>query len=243
MAAADALVLLGGMMCDERLWAPQLEGLANGSRAIEVADLARSPTVEGMAADVLAEAPERFALAGMSMGGIVAFEMWRQAPERISHLALLDTNSAAELPERQERRRAEIEAAHAGGLREMMIEEFKPIYLGARSKRDAGLLDLILDMALALGPEVFERQSRALRDRPDSRPTLATITCPSIVICGREDTLCPVSYHEIIAAAIPGAELVVLDDCGHMSPLERPGAVTRLLEELMRRQCLVGSRR
>ncbi|MEM7353405.1 MAG: alpha/beta fold hydrolase [Acidobacteriota bacterium] len=233
MPGSSALVLLGGMMCDERLWAPQIDDLRRRTRDLLVGDLTRSSSVEGMARDVLAEAPERFALAGLSMGGIVAFEVWRQAPERISHLALFDTNAAAEVPERQARRADEIRIVRNGGLRELMIEQFKPHYLGARSRANAALLEVILDMAVDLGSGVFERQSLALRDRPDSRTTLGTITCSTLVVGGREDALCPPSYHELIAAGIPRAQLTLLENCGHMTPLERPRATSRLLHQLI----------
>ena len=224
------------MMCDERVWARQCNDLSDSTSEIIVGDLTKSSSIEGMAENILAEAPERFALAGLSMGGIVAFEMWRQAPEKISHLALFDTNAAPEKSERRARREAEIKNAYGGRLREMMIEEFKPNYLGARSRTNVVLLETILDMALDLGVAVFERQSLALRDRPDSRPTLGTITCPTIVACGREDALCPPHYHEVIANSIPQADLTILDDCGHMTPLERPNSVSKLLFELLRQK-------
>ncbi len=220
-------------MCDERVWARQCSDLRDRTTEIVIGDLTRSSSIEGMARDILADAPERFALGGLSMGGIVAFEMWRQASARINHLALFDTNAAPEKPERRSRREKEIKNALAGGLREMMIEEFKPNYLGARSRTNAPLLETILDMALDLGAAVFERQSLALGGRPDSRPTLRTITCPAIVVCGREDALCPPAYHEAIADGIPQARLTILDDCGHMPPLERPRATSRLLNELI----------
>ncbi len=234
MKEDTTMVLLGGMMCDERLWARQRSHLSDRATSVIVGDLTRSSSIEGMAGDVLAAAPERFALAGFSMGGIVAFEMWRQAPASISHLALFDTNVAPETPERKASRQTEIEAAFGGRLEEMIIEEFKPNYLAARSRENAVLRKTILDMALDLGAHVFERQSLALRDRPDSRSTLATITCETLVVCGREDALCPPHAHEYIAASIPQAELTILDDCGHMAPLERPRAVSRLLFELLR---------
>lgn len=220
-------------MCDERVWARQCSDLRDRTSEIMIGDLTRSSSIEGMARDILADAPDRFALVGLSMGGIVAFEMWRQASARISHLALFDTNAAREAPERSSRRQAEIKNAFGGGLREMMIEEFMPNYFGAKSRTNAALLKTILDMALDLGPAVFERQSLALRDRPDSRPTLGTITCPVIVVCGREDALCPPQYHEVIADGIPQAKLTILEDCGHMTPLERPHAVSQLLDELI----------
>ncbi len=224
----NTLVLLGGMMCDERLWARQRADLTGPATEIIVGDLTGSSSVEGMAKNILADAPERFALAGFSMGGIVALEMWRQAASRISHLALFDTNAAHEKAERRARRQTEIQNALDGRLEEMMIEEFKPSYLGARSRADAALRRTILDMAVDLGVDVFERQSL--------RPTLGTITCSTIVVCGREDALCTPRDQKLIADSIPQAKLTILDDCGHMTPLERPRAVSRLLFELLRDQ-------
>lgn len=231
--SAPALVLIPGMMCDHRVWENQIRALRARCDTITVADLSGAASIETLAERVLASAPPRFALAGLSMGGIVAFEMWRRAADRITHLALLDTNPAAETTGRQARRLTEIEAALAGNLREVMVESMKPLYLARCHRDNRGLLDVILAMALDLGPDVFRDQSLALRDRPDSSATLPTINCPTLVLCGREDSLCPVEYHSDMAEQIPDADLVVLSRCGHLSPLEQPDAVadefTRLL--------------
>lgn len=220
------------MMCDERLWQPQIAALAQ--RTV-VPDTTRDDNFAAMAARILASAPPQFALAGLSMGGILAFELWRQAPERITHMALLDTNPHPEQPARRALRVDEIAAVLAGGLREMAIESMKPAYLAAANRDDEALLTRILDMALELGADVFERQSVALRDRPDSVPTLATIGCPVHIICGLEDTLCPVAYHETMANHIADARLSVLANCGHLSTLEQPDAVNDLLTALFAR--------
>jgi pimeloyl-ACP methyl ester carboxylesterase len=188
-----------------------------------------------MARDVLADSPDRFALAGLSLGGIVALEMWRNSPTRISHLALLDTNPAAEAGSRRASRAVEIEAAKCGQLTQLMIREFKPKYLAESAKQNVTLLEDILQMATSLGVDVFERQSIALRDRPDSRGMLKTIDCPSAVICGAEDSLCSPELHRELASAIAGSELTIIDDCGHLSSLEQPEAVTRALLRLLRR--------
>lgn len=233
VAEKPALLLLGGMMCDRRLWDHQLEALAACFDPIEVADITRSSSIRAIADDVLRQAPPRFVLAGLSMGGIVAFELWRRAPQRITHLALFDTNAAAEQPERRSLRAFEIERAHNGELAEIMVREFKPRYLAESSRQDQGLLDSILEMALRLGPEVFERQSLALRDRPDSIATLATISCPTVVACGSEDRLCPVSFHRDMARRIPGASLRVIEGCGHLPPVERPEEVSDILRGLV----------
>ncbi len=227
---APAVVFLPGMMCDERLWSPQTASLPYPALH---ADTAHADNFADMAAQVLDAAPARFALVGLSMGGILAFELWRQAPERITHMALLDTNPHDESAERQSLRLEQIEIALSGGLRTLAIESMKPLYLAASHRDDEALLELLLDMALTLGPEVFRQQSLALRDRVDSVPTLATIDCPTLVLCGAEDKLCPVGYHELMAGQIPGARLRVVEDCGHIASLEQPEAVTRELAALL----------
>lgn len=226
---AENVLLLPGMMCDQRLWAPQ-------TRAIEQpvfhADTTTADSIPDMATRALEKAPQRFALAGLSMGGILAFEIWRQAPERVTHMALLDTNPRAELAARQSLRMQQVEIALAGGLRELAIEALKPVYLAAAHRDDEKLLKTIFDMVMELGPEVFRAQSLALRDRPNSVPTLATIDCPTLILCGEEDYICPVETHEFMAEKIPHARLRIIENCGHMSSLEQPEVVTQELLQL-----------
>jgi pimeloyl-ACP methyl ester carboxylesterase len=228
--AAQNLLLLPGMMCDERQWQAQVAAI---EIPISYADTTQADNFSDMAAAVLAGAPQQFAMAGLSMGGILAFEIWRQAPHRVTHIALLDTNPHAEAPERQSMRLKQIKEATAGRLRQLAIESLKPLYLAEKHRNDPELLQTILDMALDLGPDVFHRQSLALRDRCDSVPTLPGIHCPTLVLCGDEDSLCPVEYHELMAARIPHARLRVLKQCGHMSPLEQPEEVTQALQVLL----------
>ena len=227
--AADNVLLLPGMMCDARLWAAQENDLAI---QVHHADTTQADNFTDMATQALAVAPTRFAIAGLSMGGILAFEIWRQAPERVTHMALLDTNPSAEIPERKALRPQQIETALAGGLRELAIESLKPLYLAEAHRDDEKLLGVILDMALDLGPEVFRKQSLALRDRIDSVPTLKTIDCPTLIMCGDEDALCPVEYHELMAAKIPNARLQVIEQCGHLSTIEQPAVVSAGLQHL-----------
>ncbi len=229
---AENILLLPGMMCDERLWSHQIAAV---DVPVLVADTSKSDNFADMAAQALAAAPPRFAMAGLSMGGILAFEIWRQAPERVTHLALLDTNPHPDAPSRKSIRFEQIAAAAAGKLEELAIESLKPLYLAKKNRDDETMLKIILDMALELGPEVFERQSLAIMNRPDSAPTLASISCPTSVICGREDAICPVRFHEFMAQEIPGANLVVIDDCGHLSTMERPEVVTNELLGLFSR--------
>jgi len=226
---AENILLLPGMMCDARLWSHQIAAF---DVPVYVADTSKSDNFADMAAQVLAAAPPSFAMAGLSMGGILAFEIWRQAPERVTHLALLDTNPHPDAPSRKSIRFEQIAAAAAGKLEELAIESLKPLYLAEKSRDDETLLKTILDMALALGPDVFERQSLAVMNRPDSAPTLASISCPTSVICGREDAICPVRFHEFMAHEIPDANLVVIDDCGHLSSMEQPEVVTAELLHL-----------
>ncbi|MGI9270255.1 MAG: alpha/beta fold hydrolase [Woeseiaceae bacterium] len=228
--AAQNLLLLPGMMCDSRQWAPQVQDI---SLPIFHADTSSANNFVDMAAAVLAQAPAKFAIAGLSMGGILAFEIWRQAPDRVTHLALLDTNPHAESAERQTLRLEEIKTAAAGGLREMAIESLKPLYLAKAHLNDDALLNTILDMAMDLGPDVFRTQSLALRNRVDSVQTLVTISCPTLVMCGDEDLLCPVAYHDLMAAKIPNANLQIIDNCGHLSTLEQPQVVSDGLVKLL----------
>jgi pimeloyl-ACP methyl ester carboxylesterase len=228
--AAENLLLLPGMMCDARLWERQVDAI---DVPTSIGDLTSADNVAQLARDVLGNAPKSFALAGLSMGGIVAFEIWRQAPERVTHLALLDTNPYAESPARQSMRVQHIREALDGRLRELATESLKPVYLAKANRENQQLLDTILDMALDLGPDVFRDQAVALMGRQDSTATLSTIDCPTTVICGEEDTLCPPEYHELMAEHIPGAKLVVLRDCGHLATLEQPDAVTNELMELI----------
>lgn len=228
------LLLLPGMMLDRGLYRHQIRSLS-GSTEIIVGDITGSDRIETIARDVLRAAPPRFALAGLSMGGIVALEMWRQARERITHLALLDTTPYADLPERTALRMEQIATVERGKLREVLVDSLKPRYLAAKNRGSQLLLKRILAMGLALGPEVFRRQSLALCDRPDSTAALTTIDCPALVLCGREDALCPAELHGTMAAAMPRADLLVLSDCGHLSAIEEPIAVTAALRHLLKR--------
>lgn len=219
---AEPLVLLPGLMCDGRLFAPQVAAL-DDLAPVTVADLTGASTVGELAAAVLAAAPRgRFALAGLSMGGIVAMEVCRQAPERVTRLALLDTNHRAEAPERRALRRPQIERALRGGLGTVLTDELAPLYLAPENRHRSDLLGLVVAMGLALGPEVFARQSAALRDRPDQSATLRALVVPTLVLCGRHDALCPAERHEEIAALVRGADLRVIEGAGHLPTLERP---------------------
>jgi pimeloyl-ACP methyl ester carboxylesterase len=226
------LVLIPGMMCDARMWG----GIASALFPREVGHVipVAGETVGALAAEVLAAAPERFALAGLSMGGIVAMEVLRQVPDRVERLALLDTNPLAEASEVRARREPQIARALSGGLASVMRDEMKPNYLAPGPDKTA-ILDLCLDMALALGPQVFARQSLALRNRADQQATLAAFTGPALVLMGEADTLCPMDRHTLMHRQMPQSRLVLVPGAGHLPPLENPNAtlaaLVRWLEE------------
>lgn len=226
------LVLLPGMMCDARLFGPQIDALS-GKYPILSAPIGGQDMMQALAADVLAYAPERFALAGLSMGGIVAMEILRQAPDRVAGLALMDTNPLAELDEVKARRGPQIDAVERGNLRKVMAEEMKPNYLTDGPCR-AAILGLCMDMAMDLGPDVFINQSKALRVRPDQSNTLRDFNGAALVLCGRDDALCPVSRHELMHDLMPQSQLEIIENAGHLPTLEQPqqttAALTRWLE-------------
>jgi len=218
------LVLLPGMMCDSRLFGPQIAALS-GKVPLHLAPITAHDNMQELAAGILVTAPPRFALAGLSMGGIVAMEMVRQAPDRIERLALLDTNPRAELAEVGARRKPQIDRVRAGGLKEVMRDELKPNYLADGPLRQ-NVLDLCMTMALDLGSDVFERQSTALRTRPDQQETLTSVVCPTLILVGAEDRLCPPDRHELMHRLISGSALKIIDGAGHLPTLEQPDAVT-----------------
>jgi pimeloyl-ACP methyl ester carboxylesterase len=216
------LVLIPGMMCDARMWGNLPAGLA--PQPVVHALPTGADTMAALADAVLRAAPPRFALAGLSMGGIVAMEVLRQAPDRVDRLALLDTNPLPETPAVQARRGPQIARALAGGLASVMRDEMKPNYLAPGPGR-GHLLDLCLDMALALGPGVFAQQSRALRDRPDQQATLAAFRGPALVLMGADDRLCPLDRHQLMHTLMPQSHLVIIPGAGHLPTLEQPQAV------------------
>jgi pimeloyl-ACP methyl ester carboxylesterase len=219
---------------DGRLFAAQGQALS-GECAVHVADISRSDSIEELAVDVLADAPPRFALVGFSMGGIVAMEIHRRAPERVTHLGLLDTTPAAETPDRTRARVAALAAVARGDTETLVRDTLAPSYLARANRADPRLVETVVRMALDLGPDVFARQSRALEMREGRERTLSAIACPTLVLCGGEDRLCPPALHVAMAEAIPGADLVVLARSGHLSPLERPNSVTDEIRRLLSR--------
>lgn len=216
----EPIVFLPGMMCDARLFEPQIRAFS-ATHPVMVAPITHGQRIEEIASGILPLLPQKFALAGLSMGGIVAMEILRRAPERVTRIALMDTNCLAETPPVAANREPQIVKVRSGKLTEVMRDELKPNYLAPGPRRPA-VLQTLMDMAHTLGPEVFVHQSRALQRRRDQQSTLRKIRQPALVLCGAHDALCPVKRHTFMAELIPHAKLVVLDDAGHLPTLETP---------------------
>src|ERR1043166_2604999 len=228
----EAIVLVPGLNCSPRLYAAQIPALWRFGQ-VAVADHTRDDAMTAIAARILREAPPRFALAGLSMGGYIALEILRQAPGRVTRLALLDTGARDDPPDAQAKRHANIALVGQGRFREIVDVQF-PIYVHPDRADDAALKAEYLAMCDEVGPQAYVRQQKAIMSRADSRPLLATIACPTLVLVGAQDAATPPALSEEIAAGIRGARLVEIPDCGHLSTMERPEAVTKELVAWMR---------
>jgi pimeloyl-ACP methyl ester carboxylesterase len=227
MSHSVPFLLIPGLACTSRLFEPQMSALWQLG-PVMVANHTTADSMNGIARDVLANAPARFNLVALSMGGYISFEIFRQAPERVAKLALLDTASRADLPEQSERRRKLIALAEQGKLIEVN-DALWPVLVHESRQREGALRSIVDDMMLTTGAFALIRQLRALIGRPDSRSTLANVRSPTLVIVGESDKLTPPEVNQEIADGIAGARLELVADCGHLSTIERPRAVTKLL--------------
>lgn len=227
----EPLVLIPGMMCDARLFAPQITALSS-RMPVMVSPAVHGETMAEFADAVLAGAPERFALAGLSMGGIVAMEVLRRAPDRVTRIALMDTNPLSETPQSAAAYEPMIIRARTGRLDEVMRGFIQPDYLAPGPQR-LEILNQVFCMANDLGPELFERQARALQRRSDQQVVLRRCKVPALVLCGEHDGLTPVRRHEFMAGLIPYGKLQVISDAGHFPTLEQPDATTEALNAWM----------
>src|SRR3954470_22910679 len=223
----ETLVLVPGLNCTARLFEPQVAALRAG-REILIADHARDDTMAAIARRLLDRAPERFALAGLSMGGYIALEVMHQAPERVARLALLDTNARADTDEQRRSREREIVLAREGRFAQVCEARWARSVLAER-RSDPELRRVYDLMAAETGPEVFARQLRAIMGRRDSRPMLPAIRAPTLIVVGDADELTPPEQAREMAGLIPAAALLVVPRCGHLSTLERPQAVNAAL--------------
>ncbi len=221
------LALCPGLLCDGALWQPQIDDLTDIADC-RVADFTRQDSIAAMAESVLDMMPPRFALAGLSMGGYVALEVMAQAPERVTHLALLDTKAGSDTPAQTRRRRGLLELAQMGRFKGV-TPRLLPLLIHEDRLGDETLTDIVIGMAERIGQAAFLNQQMAIMNRRDQLGLLPAISIPCLILCGRQDALTPLIHHEEMAAAIPRAALTVIEDCGHLAPLERPAGVTTAL--------------
>ena len=229
MSQSLPLVLVPGLLCSARLFTPQVEALWTQG-PVTVADHRRDAEIGAVAQRILDGAPPRFALAGLSYGGYIAFAMLRLAPERIGKLALLDTSARPDTPEQSEGRVKFIAMAEAGKLDEV-VATLAPRFVHSNRRNDAALMTTVRAMAAETGPEAFVRQQKAIMSRQDSRPLLSEIGCPTLVLVGDGDELTTPELAREIAAGIAGSRLVVVPNCGHLSTIERPEPVNAALAQ------------
>ncbi|MBT2728621.1 alpha/beta hydrolase [Bacillus sp. ISL-75] len=226
----EDLILLPGTLCTESLWKYQIEQLSDVAN-IQVGDLTQNDTIQGMAESILREAPSEFCLAGLSMGGIVAMELMRQAPERVKRLALLDTNPTPPHSEQIAGWENFIAMANNGRFMDITEKYLLPVLIHPHRQKDDNLVKTIIQMAEDIGPNAMSRQMNALMTRPDVREHLSSIKSPTLVILGRQDELCSIEMHEYLASVIPNAKLAVIENCGHLCTMERPKEVTTVLRD------------
>ena len=225
---ADPLVLLPGLMSDARVFWPQIAELS-AKTAVTVAPITQGERIEEIASGLLDQLPKRFALAGLGLGGAVA----RRAPDRLTRLALIDASPLAETPQSAAAREMLIVKVKSGRLADAMREELNPVWLAPGPDR-AAILEIALDMADTLGPEVYVRQARALQRARDQQAVLRKCKVPTLVMCGEVGRLNPVKRHSFMAELLPYAILRVIERAGHLPTLEQPEATTAAIKEWLK---------
>lgn len=225
----EPLVLIPPMLCDARVFGPQIDGLS-AQHPVLFAPTVFGERLEDIAAHILRWAPPQFAVMGLSMGGVVALEMIRQAPERVNRIALMACTAQAETPEAASAREPLIVAARSGRFADVISKEMDPNWLAPGPLRPA-ILQMVTDMAHNIGPEAYVCQARAMQRRRDYQRVLREIRQPSVVICGQEDTLYPVRRHEFMSELIPYGKLEIVAGAGHLPTLEDPVAVNIIMRD------------
>lgn len=229
----EPIVFVPGLLCTEIMWRPQVTEFA-GDHNITIGETKLDNSISGMASRILADAPDEFALAGLSMGGYVAFEMMRQAPDRVTRLALLDTRATCDTAVETERRKDMLALAGKGRFHGV-TDRLMPLLVHPDRLSETDLTGGIKQMARDVGPDGFVRQTEAIMDRRDSRDTCLEIAVPSLVLCGRQDKVTPLHQHEEMASLLPDVEMVIIEDCGHMSTMERPAETNSALMDWLSR--------
>lgn len=225
---AVTLLFLPGTLCDGRVWSKPFAALS-GEWKCDVANYRYLESIPAMAAAALDQAEGAVIPIGVSMGAIVALEMWHQAAERVAALALFDVDPGADSHERRERRDAQVLEATHGNFLAMIESQLAPAYFSAGRQTDVALRDLVVAMALDQGVGTFAAQATALATRPDAWPLLKDIHVPALIACGSEDRICPVEKHVQMASLLPFATFHTIQEAGHLAPLEQPVATTRVL--------------
>ncbi|MBT2186968.1 alpha/beta fold hydrolase [Sphingobium nicotianae] len=232
--SATPLLLLPGLICDARIWAPQVEALRGRRVVMAIDGYGEADSIGAMAEQVLAAAPTRFALAGHSMGGRVALEVIRRAPERVASLALISTGTHLPRPNEADGRFALLARGVEQGM-DALIDAWLPPMVYEPNHLKPGLMDNLWRMCSDCGLDMYERQIRALLARPEVESLLSGIACPTLVATGAQDSWAPPAQHEAIAAAIRGATLTIVPDAGHMIQVEQPDALTAALASWLER--------
>jgi len=220
------IVFVPGFMCDERLFTPQIRALNSINQSNKVEIMRNESTFREMAMTILASAPSTFGIVGLSMGGIIALEVMKIAPERVSHLVLLNTTPHQD--KSLQSRKIQIRRVRDGELRTILKDELKPRYLSPSTSKTK-LIPLIAEMGEKLGTDVFVRQSVALMIRKSKLSQLHRILCPTQILTGADDQICSPDIHSQMASLIPNSRLDILPNCGHLSTLEAPNIVNKLL--------------
>jgi pimeloyl-ACP methyl ester carboxylesterase len=232
-ASGNTVLFVPGLLCGHAVWSAQIDALS-GDFDCRVAQLDTQDAIDAMASAVLALSDGAFSLVGHSMGGYVALEVMRRAPQRVQRLALLSTQPRADSPEQAARRERLFQDAQLGGFQDV-IAGFPSLLFHESRLSDPSVIDAFDAMARRVDKEAFLRQQRAIMGRVDSLADLSTIACPTLVLCGRQDLITPLENSQLMAGSIPGAALITLEDCGHMAPMERPAAVNAALREWLER--------
>ncbi|WP_340149705.1 alpha/beta hydrolase [uncultured Sneathiella sp.] len=234
MTEKHSLVLIPGLLCTGDLWRDQIEAL-DDIADITIADHTRDDTMPAIARRLLSEAPERFALAGLSMGGYIALEVMRQAPERVTHLAIMDSRAVADSPEDRRRRLDFIKLVEQGSTFKGVTRSLLPILIHESRLNDEELIARIFKMAEDVGKEAFLRQERALLDRDVLTEMLKTISCPTLILAGADDMLIPPKLQRAMAVEIPTAQYVEIPNCGHLPTMEEPEVTSKYMRHWLAR--------